>query len=81
MIGMVTPAFNEELGIGRCLQAVNACKVHAALHSEFVEVLVVLDSCTDSPATKAECARVPTVSVNARSVRLARAIGADALLK
>jgi glycosyltransferase involved in cell wall biosynthesis len=30
---------------------------------------------------KAECARVPTVSVNARNVGLARAIGAEALLK
>lgn len=80
MIGIVIPAHNEELVLGTCLRSVNACLRHPDLRNEAVEVLVVLDACTDSTPVVASRAGVRTMSVNARNVGLARAAGAEALL-
>lgn len=80
MIGIVIPAHNEEITLGSCLESVNSSMRHPDLHGETVEVLVVLDSCNDASADVAGRAGVATLSLAARNVGVARAVGAEALL-
>jgi glycosyltransferase involved in cell wall biosynthesis len=80
MIGIVIPAHNEEQAIGTCLAAVRRAGQHRALMGEPVETVVVLDDCTDATCVLAAAAGAMTVSVRARNVGMARAVGAQALL-
>lgn len=47
MIGILIPAHNEEDLLEQCLTAALRASKHGLLAGEPVEVLVVLDSCTD----------------------------------
>jgi len=80
MLGIVIPAHNESLLIADALAAVMAAARHPGLDGEAVEVAVVLDSCTDTTGVLAARAGARTVSVNARNVGVARAVGAEAML-
>lgn len=81
MIGVVIPAHNEERCLERCLQSVLMAAAHPLLAGERVEVMVVLDSCTD--ASRAICERYPVqvLQVAARNVGTARAAGAHELIE
>lgn len=80
MLGIVIPAHNEEREIGACVRAACQAARHPALRGETVEVLVVLDSCTDATAVRAAQAGALTLSLRAHHVGAARAMGAEALL-
>ncbi|MEJ8851566.1 glycosyltransferase [Variovorax rhizosphaerae] len=80
MIGVVIPAHNEEHHIGNALQAIDAARRDPALNGEAVEVMVVLDSCTDGTAAVAARHGATTSMVLARNVGTARALGATAML-
>ena len=77
MIGIVIPAHNEADGIEATLNAAIVAGVHPGLQGEQVEVVLVLDSCTDATAKIASRYPVQVLSVNARNVGTARALGAD----
>lgn len=80
MLGIVIPAYNEERDIGRCVRAAREAACHPGLEGEAVEVIVVLDSCTDATGVRAAQAGAHTLSVRAQNVGMARAAGAEALL-
>lgn len=80
MLGIVIPAHNEERVIRDSVRAAIEAARHPDLKGEPVDVLVVLDSCTDATAVLAAQAGARTVSVKVRNVGVARAVGAEALL-
>jgi glycosyltransferase involved in cell wall biosynthesis len=81
MIGIVIPAHNEEQAIVECLAAARRAAQHPALRQELVETVVVLDDCTDTTGILAAASGTLTVSVRARNVGMARAVGAQAMLE
>ncbi|MGE1173228.1 glycosyltransferase family 2 protein [Pseudomonas sp. BW7P1] len=81
MIGILIPAHNEEERLDDCLRAALRAATHAMLAGEQVEILIVLDSCTDRSAEIVSQYPVLALSINARNVGLARAIGAQRLLE
>jgi len=81
MIGILIPAHNEEERLDDCLRAALRAATHAMLAGEQVEILIVLDSCTDRSAEIVSRYPVLALSINARNVGLARAIGAQRLLE
>lgn len=80
MIGFVIPAHDEGEHIGEALVAVMRASVNPALCGEVVNVVVVLDTCTDSTGAIATRHGVQTLPLAARNVGLARAAGVDLLL-
>lgn len=50
MIAVIIPAHNEARRLGHCLKAVKAASARAEAAGLAVEVLVVLDRCTDTSA-------------------------------
>ncbi|MFW6749394.1 glycosyltransferase [Pseudomonas pharyngis] len=80
MIGILIPAHNEEEWLDDCLQAALRAAGHPMLAGEPVEILVVLDSCTDRSAHIVSQYPVRALSIEARNVGQARAIGAQQLL-
>lgn len=80
MLGIVIPAHNEQDTIEACVQAARQAGSHARLDGEPVEIIVVLDGCTDATGVIAARLGAITTSVRARNVGVARAIGAEALL-
>ncbi|MGY2438375.1 glycosyltransferase [Pseudomonas sp. SDO52101_S400] len=81
MIGILIPAHNEEDWLDACLGAAVQAAGHALLAGEPVEILVVLDSCTDRSAHIVSQYPVLALSIEARNVGQARAIGAQHLLE
>ncbi|MFK3795591.1 glycosyltransferase [Pseudomonas sp. NPDC088444] len=80
MIGVVIPAHNEELCLEACLLSVLAATAHPLLAAERVEIVVVLDTCCDESRAIAERHAVTVIEVQARSVGVARAAGAQYLI-
>lgn len=80
MLGIVIPAHNEERVIRDSVRAATEAARHPDLQGEPVDVLVVLDSCTDATGMLAAQAGARTVSIQMRNVGVARAVGAEALL-
>lgn len=76
MIGVVIPAHNECERIGAALATVQLAAAHPALGGEAVEVVVVLDSCSDATADIAARHGVTRLETDARNVGAARARGA-----
>src|SRR5271165_4201025 len=76
MIGVVIPVHNEEALLGDCLQSVRQAAADPLLDAEPVEVVVVLDACTDRSAALAIQHKAQILSLNARCVGAARALGA-----
>jgi len=81
MIGIVVPAHNEEGCIRACLRALSDAARHPDLAGEAVEIVVVLDECSDATGVHAQAGGAMTVSIRARNVGMARAVGAQALLE
>ena len=81
MIGVVIPAHNEELCLEACLRSVLEAAAHPRLNAERVSIAVVLDSCSDGSRAIAERYAVTVIEVQARSVGVARAAGAHALIE
>ncbi|WP_339452529.1 glycosyltransferase [Pseudomonas sp. EA_5y_Pfl2_R50] len=81
MIGILIPAHNEEALLDECLSAALRAARHGLLAGERVEVLVVLDSCTDRSTQIVSGYPVQSLSINARNVGQARAAGARILLE
>ncbi|MFV0678611.1 glycosyltransferase family A protein [Variovorax sp. tm] len=80
MLGIVIPAHNEEQLIRGCLCSVRIASQHPALMGEPVETIVALDDCTDATGILASSCGAMTVTIRARNVGMARAVGAKALL-
>ena len=80
MIGIVVPAHNEEKFISTCLESVLDAAAHPDLDGESVEIIVVLDACTDQTGRLARELGVTTLDIGARNVGLARQLGACAAI-
>ncbi|WP_371436600.1 glycosyltransferase family 2 protein [Polaromonas sp.] len=80
MLGVVIPAHNEKDVIATCLWHVQRAALHPALLGESVEVVLVADACTDATLDRAAAFAVHTLSIDARSVGVARGAGAECLL-
>lgn len=81
MIGIVIPAHNEERLIGECLDSVMVAAEHPSLRDEKVEILVVLDHCSDNTGAVVSAKGVASLGVCFRNVGKARAVGAEQLLQ
>lgn len=81
MIGIVIPAHNEERHINECLDSVLRAAEHPSLEGHPVEILVVLDDCSDNTGALVSAKRVATRAVSFRNVGKARATGAEQLLE
>src|SRR5438876_690849 len=79
MIGVVIPVHNEEKLLGDCLDAVRRAAMDPLLDAEPIEVVVVLDACTDRSAAIAIQRKAQIVSLHARCVGAARSLGASLL--
>lgn len=77
MIGVVIPVHNEEAILGDCLQAVCQAALDPLLDAEPVEIVVVLDACTDRSAAVAVRHKAQIVSLDACCVGAARELGAS----
>jgi glycosyltransferase involved in cell wall biosynthesis len=80
MIGVVIPVHDEEKLLGDCLDAVRRAAMDPLLDAEPVEIVVVLDACADRSAAIAIRHKAQIVSLNARCVGAARALGASLAL-
>ena len=80
MIGIVIPAHNEASLIGACLDAALVAARHPGLGGEAVEIVVVMDACSDGTADVVSGHPVGSITLNARNVGAARAAGAQQLL-
>lgn len=80
MIGVVVPAHDEEANIADTVACLRAASVHPALQGEAVQLLIVLDSCSDATGAIARWQGARTIAVSARNVGQARAVGAQQLL-
>lgn len=81
-VGVVVPARNEEALIGRCLEALAdaATRLRQAAPGCTVDIVVVLDSCTDRTAEiVAQFPEVRTVTTDVGTVGAARALGVAAV--
>ena len=76
MLGIVIPAHNEQDEIEKCLSAASLTAQHLQLRGEHVQILVVLDSCTDNTATIVKKLGFDALVVDAKNVGQARAAGA-----
>ncbi|MCU9948341.1 glycosyltransferase [Pseudomonas sp. PDM13] len=80
MIGVVIPVHDEEQLLGACIDSVLQAAIHPDLGGEAVQVLAVLDACSDGSAAIAEAAGIATLAIDARNVGQARATGVRWLL-
>jgi glycosyltransferase involved in cell wall biosynthesis len=80
MIGVVIPVHDEEKLLGDCLDAVRRAAMDPLLETEPVEIVVVRDACADRSAAIAIRHKAQIVSLNARCVGAARALGASLAL-
>ncbi|MGA4636004.1 glycosyltransferase [Pseudomonas solani] len=80
MIGVVIPVHDEEQLLGACIDSVLQAAAHPDLGGEAVQVLAVLDACSDGSAAIAEAAGIATLAIDARNVGQARATGVRWLL-
>lgn len=80
MIGILIPVHNEEALLADCLKAAKLAAGHPDLLGEAVQILVVLDSCSDASAAIAQAYQVQSLEVQARNVGHVRGVGARHLL-
>lgn len=80
MIGVIVPAHNEEQYLPACLRALGQAAQAEAL-GERVEIVVVLDQCSDASQAIALAHGVHTLQVTARNVGYARRAGASWMLE
>jgi glycosyltransferase involved in cell wall biosynthesis len=80
LIGIIVPAHNEEEHIGDCLRSLIKAAGHADLAGEQVEIIVVLDACTDRTGVLSRNMGAKTLEVQARNVGTARQAGSQMAL-
>ena len=86
-IGVVIPACNEEAYIERCLLALKKAQFYfyqylgLAEHLPEINILVVLDSCTDQTAMKVRQLGIKAISCDFRSVGQARHLGIQKVIE
>lgn len=80
MIAVIVPAHNEENHISVCLASVGVAARCNHLHGEHTVVIVVLDDCDDGTLGIARYMGATTISLAARNVGAARALGAQLAL-
>ena len=71
---MIVPVYNEATLLGNCLEAIDRAAQDSRLDGEPVEVVVVLDACTDRSAAVAVRHHAQIVSLEAHCVGAARAV-------
>ena len=81
MIAIVVPAHNEENLLGDCIKSLIAASVHEDLHGEPVEILIMLDDCSDGSAQVAATHGVTAHECTYRNVGMTRAEGARMMLE
>ena len=81
MIGIIVPAHNEEDFLDDCIKSLIAASVHEDLHGEPVEILIMLDDCSDASARVAAAHGVTTHVCAYRNVGMTRAEGARLMLE
>ncbi|MDU9394090.1 glycosyltransferase [Pseudomonas sp. zfem002] len=81
MIAVIIPAHNEAEALPRCLIAVQAAARMAQAAGHRVQILLVLDRCSDASAAIARRFAVETLRVDARNVGQARRAGAALMLE
>ena len=81
MIAVVVPAHNEARRLGRCLKALSVAAALAESDGHKVQILVVLDRCSDGTAAVAARHGVATLEVDAGNVGMARRAGAQWMLE
>lgn len=77
MIAIVVPAHNEQEHIGACLASLRIAARCPALAAEPVLLVVALDACDDRTGAIAQRMGAHTVTLGARNVGVARALGAQ----
>jgi glycosyltransferase involved in cell wall biosynthesis len=77
MIGVVVPVHNEEGLLAQCIASLQQSACSARLQTEPVEIVVVLDACTDGSGELAKSRGVTSLEIEARNVGAARALGAQ----
>lgn len=80
MIGIVIPAHQEQELIGAAVVAARLAAGHPALAAEDVQVVVVLDACSDGTGAIARRHGAQTIAIAARNVGAARSAGSELLL-
>lgn len=80
-VGVVVPARDEERLLPACLESLAKAACHPALAGVGVEVVCVLDGCTDGSAAAVADAGVAAVVVDVGNVGAARAAGFEAVLR
>lgn len=81
MIGILVPAHNEEQALAACLDALLRAAGHPQLEGEAVQIVLVLDACSDASASIAAGYAIDVLVTEARNVGAARAAGASFLLE
>jgi glycosyltransferase involved in cell wall biosynthesis len=76
MLGIIIPAHNEAAHIGECVSAAQRAASHHQLLGEEVRVIVIVDHCADDTESIASSLGAEVISVSARNVGVARAVGA-----
>ncbi|OQR30172.1 glycosyl transferase [Pseudomonas sp. Bc-h] len=81
MIGIIVPAHNEQDFLDDCIKSLIAAASHQELKGEVVEILIVLDDCSDDSALIAHAHGVLTHSCQHRNVGMTRAAGAKLMIE
>lgn len=81
MIAIIVPAHNEERLVARCIESLCSAASHAALRGEAVEILVVMDDCTDGTAAVVDAWPVQSLAVSHCNVGMTRAAGAQYMIE
>ncbi|QEI07468.1 glycosyltransferase [Pigmentiphaga aceris] len=80
MIGIVVPVHNESATLADCLFALRHAAIAPALAGEQVDIVAVLDTCTDDSASIAATCGITVLSADLRNVGRARALGAELMV-
>jgi glycosyltransferase involved in cell wall biosynthesis len=81
MIGIIVPAHNEEDFLDDCIKSLVAAASHEELGGEAVEILIMLDDCSDGSAHIAHSHGVSVHVCGHRNVGMTRAVGAQQMLE
>lgn len=81
MIGIIVPAHNEEATIGHCIESLLAAAAHPLLQGEDVQIVIVMDACSDGTGDVVAEYLVHSIEVIYQNVGRSRAAGADLLIQ